>query len=101
MSCILHIETSTSACSVAVSEDGQNVFNKEDLNGHPRRNRMFGKVSPEPERIRRDEFFCHDAFSDFKFLNLVNQQKRVAVRDDFHNLIFVKQCHCMPPASAS
>ena len=33
MSCILHIETSTSACSVAVSEDGQNVFKKEDLNG--------------------------------------------------------------------
>lgn len=33
MSCILHIETSTSTCSVAVSEDGQNVFNKEDLNG--------------------------------------------------------------------
>ncbi len=33
MSCILHIETSTSACSVAVSEDGQNVFIKEDLNG--------------------------------------------------------------------
>ena len=32
MSCILHIETSTSACSVAVS-DGQNVFKKEDLNG--------------------------------------------------------------------
>ena len=34
MSCILHIETSTSACSVAVSEDGQVVFKKEDLNGH-------------------------------------------------------------------
>ena len=33
MSCILHIETSTSACSVAVSEDGQNIFKKEDLNG--------------------------------------------------------------------
>ena len=33
MSCILHIETSTSACSVAVSEDGQNVFKKEDLKG--------------------------------------------------------------------
>lgn len=33
MSCILHIETSTSACSVAVSEDGQNVFRKEDLKG--------------------------------------------------------------------
>lgn len=33
MSCILHIETSTSACSVAVSQDGQNIFKKEDLNG--------------------------------------------------------------------
>ena len=33
MSCSLHFETSTSACSVAVSEDGQNVFKKEDLNG--------------------------------------------------------------------
>ncbi|MCI1680942.1 MAG: tRNA (adenosine(37)-N6)-threonylcarbamoyltransferase complex dimerization subunit type 1 TsaB [Bacteroides sp.] len=33
MSCILHIETSTSICSVAVSEDGQNIFTKEDLNG--------------------------------------------------------------------
>lgn len=33
MSCILHIETSTSTCSVAVSEDGQVVFKKEDLNG--------------------------------------------------------------------
>ena len=33
MSCILHIETSTSACSVALSEDGQNVFRKEDLQG--------------------------------------------------------------------
>lgn len=33
MSCILHIETSTSACSVAVSEDGQTIFRKEDLNG--------------------------------------------------------------------
>ena len=33
MSSILHIETSTSACSVAVSEDGQNIFRKEDLNG--------------------------------------------------------------------
>ena len=33
MSCILHIETSTSICSVALSEDGQNIFNKEDLKG--------------------------------------------------------------------
>lgn len=33
MSCILHIETSTSVCSVSVSEDGQNIFVKEDLDG--------------------------------------------------------------------
>lgn len=33
MSCILHIETSTSVCSVAVSEDGQNIFSKEDFQG--------------------------------------------------------------------
>lgn len=33
MSCILHIETSTTVCSVAVSEDGQNIFVKEDLKG--------------------------------------------------------------------
>ena len=33
MSCILHIETSTNVCSVAVSQDGQNIFQKEDLNG--------------------------------------------------------------------
>lgn len=33
MSCILHIETSTSACSAALSQDGQNVFKKEELNG--------------------------------------------------------------------
>ena len=33
MSCILHIETSTTACSVAVSEDGQNIFQKEERKG--------------------------------------------------------------------
>lgn len=33
MPCILHIETSTSVCSVAISEDGQAIFSKEDLNG--------------------------------------------------------------------
>ncbi|WP_071145566.1 tRNA (adenosine(37)-N6)-threonylcarbamoyltransferase complex dimerization subunit type 1 TsaB [Bacteroides ihuae] len=33
MSCILHIETSTTVCSVAVSEDGQSVFVKEDFQG--------------------------------------------------------------------
>lgn len=33
MSCILNIETSTTVCSVAVSQDGQTIFNEEDLNG--------------------------------------------------------------------
>lgn len=33
MSCILHIETSTNVCSVAVSEDGACIFSKEDHEG--------------------------------------------------------------------
>lgn len=33
MSCILHIETSTDVCSVAVSNDGECIFNKEDFSG--------------------------------------------------------------------
>ena len=33
MPCILHIETSTTVCSVAISEDGLAIFNKEDFNG--------------------------------------------------------------------
>ena len=33
MSCILHIDTSTSVCSVAVSEDGACIYHEEDLTG--------------------------------------------------------------------
>lgn len=33
MSCILNIETSTDVCSVAVSQDGACIFNKEDHDG--------------------------------------------------------------------
>ena len=33
MSCILHIETSTDVCSVAVSEDSQVIFHQEDQSG--------------------------------------------------------------------
>lgn len=33
MSCILHIETSTTVCSVAVSEEGQTIFVQEDMKG--------------------------------------------------------------------
>ena len=34
MACILHIETSTSVCSVAVSEDGKVIFDKADRTGN-------------------------------------------------------------------
>ncbi len=34
MSCILHIESATEGCSVAVSEDGELLFNKEELIEH-------------------------------------------------------------------
>ena len=33
MSCILHIETSTKVCSVAVTEDGAVLFEKVDKSG--------------------------------------------------------------------
>ena len=33
MSCILNIETSTEACSIALSQDGAVIFSKADLNG--------------------------------------------------------------------
>lgn len=33
MSCILHIETSTDVCSVAISQDGDCIFHKEDFSG--------------------------------------------------------------------
>ncbi len=33
MSCILHIETSTKVCSVAVSQDGAVIFEQQDTNG--------------------------------------------------------------------
>lgn len=33
MSCILHIETSTSVCSVAATQDGEVIFTKKDFDG--------------------------------------------------------------------
>lgn len=41
MSCILHIETSTEVCSVAVSHDGACIFSKEDHDG-PNHGVMLG-----------------------------------------------------------
>lgn len=45
MSCILHIETSTDACSVAVSEDGQTIYHDEHLDGPSHSNVLGGMVS--------------------------------------------------------
>lgn len=41
---ILHIETSTDACSVAVSQDGANIFQVEELSGHAHAQKLGGFV---------------------------------------------------------
>lgn len=46
MSCILHIETSTRVCSVAVSHEGSVILNRED-HGGPRHNEVLGTFVDE------------------------------------------------------
>ena len=46
MSCILNIETSTNVCSVAVSNDAECIFNKEDYSG-PHHNDQLGRYVDE------------------------------------------------------
>ena len=46
MSCILNIETSTNVCSVAVSNDAECIFNKEDYSG-PHHNEQLGRFIDE------------------------------------------------------
>ena len=46
MSCILNIETSTNVCSVAVSNDAECIFNKEDYSG-PHHNEQLGRYVDE------------------------------------------------------
>ena len=46
MSCILNIDTSTDACSVAVSQDGACIYHQEDLTGHNHAERL-GKFVDE------------------------------------------------------
>lgn len=44
MATILHIETSAEACSVAVSQDGANIFQIEELSGHTHAQKLGGFV---------------------------------------------------------
>ncbi len=46
MSCILHIDTTTAACSVAVSENGAIIFHKEEFNG-PSHSTLLGGMVKE------------------------------------------------------
>lgn len=46
MSCILHIETTTAVCSVAVSENGAIIFHKEDYDG-PSHSTLLGGMVEE------------------------------------------------------
>ena len=42
MSCILHIETSTDVCSVAVSQDGACIYSEQDESGKPNHATLLG-----------------------------------------------------------
>lgn len=46
MACILHIETSTQTCSVAVSEDGQCIWHDEDHGSDERRGASAERLGP-------------------------------------------------------
>lgn len=46
MACILHIETSTNVCSVAVTEDGHCIYSDEDRTG-PNHNERLGRFVDE------------------------------------------------------
>jgi len=46
MSCILHIDTSTDACSVAVSQDGAVIYHEEELEG-PQHAQVIGGMVDE------------------------------------------------------
>ena len=57
MSCILHIETSTQVCSVAVSEDSQVIFQQEDHSG-PNHAERLGTMVDEALSFT-DNWFLH------------------------------------------
>lgn len=60
MSCILHIETSTNVCSVALSQDGECIFNKEDHSG-PNHSVVLGVFVDEAITFADDRHIALDA----------------------------------------
>ena len=80
MSCILNIETSTSVCSVAASQDGQTIFVKEDLKG-PSHAVSLGVFVDEMcirDRGNNDYERCHD--------EIVNTMKHYGMRPLEHEV---------------
>ncbi len=62
MSCILHVDTSTTVCSVAVSEDHQIIFSKEDTHG-PSHNTLLGTFVDEALSFAESHAIPVDAVS--------------------------------------
>ncbi len=60
MSCILHIETSTSVCSVAVSEDSHVIFQQEDHSG-PNHAERLGSMVDEARSFTDNHAIPFDA----------------------------------------
>ena len=60
MSCILNIETSTNVCSVAVSQDGECIFSKEDHSG-PNHAERLGTFVDEALSFTDDHAIPFDA----------------------------------------
>ena len=52
MSVIMHIESATDGCSVAVSDEGHLVFDKADREGHyPPRHVVLAALQPGPKIV--------------------------------------------------
>ena len=60
MSCILHIETSTNVCSVAVSEGGLCIFKREDHSG-PNHAERLGAFADEAMAYISSDTFTYKA----------------------------------------
>ena len=63
MACILHIETSTTLCSVAVSEDGQCIFEQEERGEHGAGAERLGTMVDEALSFTDNHAIPFDAVS--------------------------------------